>query len=132
MHHDNINTNNAANPLSPTAVSFAIHLHCLCISMFSGHHSRLPLAFHATKSRDASVVRDWAGADAVVCACITAPAAALVGHRIILLRVDILRAARHRFGPVLQGQRHTATLDQEDSPEPSPQIGVLREGRQSS
>lgn len=64
----------------------------------------------------------------MVCACITAPAAALVGHRIILLRVDVLRAARHRGGLVLQGQRHTATLDQEDSPEPSPQIGVLREG----
>lgn len=36
VHHNNINTNNTANPSSPKPVSFAIYVHCLCISVFSG------------------------------------------------------------------------------------------------
>lgn len=108
-----------------------------CISIWSGFHGGLALvlvlARHIAGGGGGGalvVVGDSSGADTAVRACVAAPAAALVGCRVIQLRVDILRAARHTGGSVHQGERHTAALDQESPPEPSPQIGVLRGGEQ--
>lgn len=63
--------------------------------------------------------------DTLVCACVTAPALAAVGLRIVEQRVRIVGAAWHPGGSVHQGMWHTATLDQECPAKSSVQIGVL-------
>lgn len=94
----------------------------------SGFRRRLALVLHTARRHRALVIGDSAGADTVVCACVTAPTAATAGRRIIQLWVDILRAPRKRGSSVRQGERHTAMLDQESPPKPSLQIGVLKWG----
>lgn len=96
------------------------------ISILSGFQSRLVLVLHTAKCHRALVIGDLAGANAVVCACVTAPAAATAGLRIIQLWVDIMRTARNTGSSVHQGERHTATLDHKSPPKPSSQIGVLK------
>lgn len=87
---------------------------------------RLQLHVHTTRRHGALVIGDRAGADAAVCACVTAPTATAVGHGIIELRVAALRAARDTDSLVHQGERHTATLDQKIPPKTPLQIGVLK------
>lgn len=96
------------------------------ISILSGFQSRLVLVLHTANCHRALVIGDLAGANAAVCACVTVPTAATVGHGIIQLRVDILRTTRNTGSLVHQGERHTATLDHESPPKPSPQISVLK------
>lgn len=96
------------------------------ISSLSGSQSRLVVFLHTAQCNRAVLIRDPAGLDTVVCARVTALTAAAVGGRIIQLWVDILRTTRNMGSPVNQGERHTATLDQESPPKASPQIGVLQ------
>lgn len=112
------------------AASFAIHVNCWYQYSGSGFQSGLVLILQTSKCHSAPVMRDLAGADTVVCAWVTASTATTEGHRKIQLWVDILRTAWKMNSLVHQGERHTATLDQESPSKPSFQIGVLEWGRQ--
>lgn len=86
---------------------------------------------HIAECYGALIEGEWSGVDTVVRTCVTVSAAAAAGHGVLHMWVDILRAARKKDSPIHQGERHTASLDQERPPKPALQIGVLGYRKQS-